>query len=100
MPSSTAKKPCERSALGEFLRNLGAIALGDASDQRFLGREVAVEIAGAHPGLGADVLHGGAMEAGTHEATLRRRKDFGAAVGLGLDIGATQSKPPFLRCGI
>ena len=48
---------------GELLRHLGAVALGDAGDERFLGGEVAVEVARAHAGLGADLLHRGLVEA-------------------------------------
>ena len=49
----------------ELLCDLGAVALGDAGDQRLLGGEIAVEVAGAHPGFGADVLHRRAMKAGS-----------------------------------
>ena len=55
----------------ELLRHLGAVALGDAGDQRLLGGEIAVEIAGAHPGLGADVLHRRAMKARRARSTAR-----------------------------
>ena len=53
-----------RQALGE----LGAVALGDAGDQRFLAVEVDVERAGADARLLADVVDGGAVEAGAGEA--------------------------------
>ena len=66
----------------ELLRHLGAVALGDAGDDRLLGGEVAVEVAGAHAGLGADLLHRGLVEAGADEAALRRVEDFVPAVGL------------------
>src|SRR5262249_19950930 len=71
----------------EALRRLGAVALGDAGDDRFLGRKVAVEIAGAHLRLGADLLHRGLMEAGADETAFRRVEDFGPAVSLQLDVG-------------
>jgi len=72
---------------GELLADFGPVTLRDAGDQGLLRREVAVEVARAHAGLGADVLHGGAVEARAHEAALGRRKDLGAAVGLGLHVG-------------
>src|SRR5688572_33030507 len=40
-----------------------AVAFGDAGDDRFLGGKVTVEVARAHPGFSADVLHRGLMEA-------------------------------------
>ena len=74
---------------GELLRDLGAVALGDAGDERFLGGEIAIEVARAHAGLGADVLHRGAMEAGAHKAALRRGEDLGPAVRLLLFVSPT-----------
>ena len=55
---------------GQALGELGAVALADAGDQRLLAVEVDVERAGADSGLLADVLHGGAVEAGAGEALL------------------------------
>ena len=60
--------------VGELLRHLGAVALGDAGDQRFLGGEIAVEVARAHPGLGADFLHRGLVK-----ARLRTKQRWAAA---------------------
>ena len=54
---------------------VGAVGLADRLDDRFLGGEVAIERAGAHAGLGADLLHRGALEAGAHEAGLGRFED-------------------------
>ena len=73
---------------GELLPHLGPVALGNAGDQRLLGREVAVEVARAHPGFDADLVHRGLVEPGPDEAALRRRQDLGAAIGLQLDIGS------------
>ena len=70
----------------EILRHLGAVALGDASDQRLLGGEVAVQVAGAHAGLGADLLHRGLMEAGADKAALRGAENLVPAVRLALNI--------------
>ena len=71
---------------GEILRELGAVALGNAGDQRLLGGEVAVQVAGTHAGLGADLLHRGPVKSGTHEAALRRFEDLVPAVGLPLEL--------------
>ena len=49
---------------------LAPVGLGDRLDDRFLGREVAIERARAHAALGADLLHRGALEAGPDEAVL------------------------------
>ena len=74
-----------RQALGE----LGAVALGDAGDQRFLAVEVDVERAGADAGLLADVVDGGAVEAGAGEALLGGVEDVLApgALDVGLELG-------------
>ncbi len=55
---------------GKKLGVLGAIGLADRLDDRLLRGEIAVERARAHAGLGADLLHRGALEAGAHEADL------------------------------
>ena len=44
------------------------LGLGDGGDDADLAGEVAVEGAGAHAGLGADLLHGGAVESAAGEA--------------------------------
>ena len=87
---------------GELLRHLGAVALGDAGDQRLLRGEVAVEVARAHAGLGADVLHRGAVKPRAHEAALRGRQNLGAAVGLELGVRPAHGgiSPVPLRCRI
>ena len=79
---------------GELLRGLGAIALRDAGDDVFLGAEVAIEIARAHPGFGADLLHRGLMKARTGKAGLRRFEDLPSAVGLQLSISSTHEIVP------
>ena len=71
---------------GEVLRHLGAVALGDAGDHRLLGGEIAIQVAGAHAGLGADLLHRGLVEAGAHEAALGRAENLVPAVRLPLNI--------------
>jgi hypothetical protein len=73
---------------GEIRCRLAAVALRNPGDDRFLGREIAIEIAGAHPGFGADFLHRSLMKARAGEAALCRLKDLGAAVGLQLRVGA------------
>ena len=95
------KEAVGKIGAGELLREFGAVALGDAGDERLLGREIAVEIAGAHPRFGADVLHRGAVEAGAHETSLRRSQDFVPAVIAKLHIGAAHQETPLpvLRCG-
>ena len=55
---------------GKKLGVLGAIGLADRLDDRLLRGEIAVERARAHAGLGADLLHRGALEAGAHETYL------------------------------
>ena len=70
----------------EILRDLGAVALGDAGDDRLLGGEIAIQVAGAHAGLGADLLHRGLMEAGAHKAALGGAEDLVPAVRLPLNI--------------
>jgi hypothetical protein len=71
----------------KLLRGLGAVALHDAGDDVFLGAEIAVEIARTHPGLGADRLHRGLVEARAGKAGLRRCEDLVAAIGLQLGVG-------------
>ena len=94
----------------ELLRELGAVTLGDAGDERLLGREIAVEIAGAHPRFGADVLHRRAVEARAYETSLRCSQDFVPAIIAKLGVGAAHGDPPphmalqsislqHLRCG-
>ena len=67
--------------LGELAGEAGAVALAEAGDQRVLGGEVAVEIAGAHARLRRHVLHGRAVKAGAREAALRGVEDVRAALG-------------------
>ena len=70
----------------EPLGELGAVALGDAGDQRFLAVEVDVERAGADARLLADVVHGGAVEAGAGKAALGRIEDVLAPRALHLRL--------------
>ncbi len=77
----------------ETLGSFGAVALADARDDRFLGGEIAVEVARAHAGFGADVLHRGLMEAGAGKAALGGVENLGAAVGLALDVWRTHESP-------
>ena len=53
-----------------ILASSRAVGLADRLDDRFLRGEIAVERARAHAGLGADLLHRGALEAGAHETGL------------------------------
>ena len=88
--SSKCRRPSARKAvrkslaavaqLAEFPAEIGAVALAEAGDQRVLGGEIAIEIAGAHAGLRRHVLHGRAVEAGAAEAALRRVQDLRPAV--------------------
>ena len=78
----------------EILRRLGAITLGDAGDDLFLGAEVAIEVARTYARLGEHFLHRGLVEAGTREAGLRSSENFAAAVGRELDIGPAQERCP------
>ena len=73
----------------EALGELGPVALGDARDQRLLAVEIDVERAGAHGRLAADVVHGGAVEAGAAEALLGGIEDVLApgALDVGLELG-------------
>ena len=78
--------------LGEGCQPLGefrAVALGDASDQRLLAVEVDVERAGADRRLLADVVHGGAVEAGVGKAALGRLEDVlsSRALDVWLELG-------------
>ena len=84
----------------EFVRQFGAVALGDAGDDRFLGGEVAVEIARAHAGFQADLLHRGAVEAVAREAVLRGVQDGASPVGLMLDVGASHAPPDLMRMNV
>src|SRR3954470_16686249 len=79
---------------GEILRGQGAIALRDAGDDVFLGAEVAIEVARAHAGLSADLLHRGLMKARPREAGLRGAQNFTPAVGRELDIGPAHEMVP------
>ncbi len=45
-----------------------ALGLRYRGDDGFLAAEIAVEVAGAHAGFGADVLHAGLVETGAREA--------------------------------
>src|SRR5262245_17505889 len=78
----------------ELLRDLGAIALGDAGDERLFGGEIAVEIARAHAGFGANLLHGGAVKARAHKAALRRSQNLGATVRLKLGVSPAHDRDP------
>ena len=91
-PASPLKK--RPAPLTRTLRGLRAVALGDTRDDLFLGWEIAIKIAWAHPGLGADFLHRGLVEARAGKARLRGDEDFVAAVGLRLDVGATHEFVP------
>ena len=79
----------------EALDRVGAVALADAGDQRLFRGEVAIEIARAHTGLTADVLHGGAVKAGARKAALGRIENFSPPVGLALWIGLPHVVPSF-----
>ena len=70
----------------EILRNLGAVPLGDTGDDRLLGGEITIQVAGAHARLGADLLHRGLMEAGADKAPLGCAENLVPAVGLPLNI--------------
>ena len=84
----------------EFGADFGAIALGNAGDDRFLLRKVAVEIAGAHAGFHTDLLHGRLMKAHARKTRFSRVEDFGAAILLELDTGAAHPLgTPLLQCG-
>ena len=86
MPSSTANRPCDRSARAKSCatsaRSRSAMPAMIAS----LEGKVAIEVAGAHAGLGADLLHRGLVEAGPDEAALGGAENFVPAVGLPLNI--------------
>ncbi len=58
-----------------------AVALAKAGDERVLGGEVAIEVAGAHARFRRHVHHRGAMEAGADEAPLGGVEDVRAALG-------------------
>jgi len=71
----------------ELLRGLGAIPFRDGCDDVFLGADVALAVACAHGGFGADSLHRRLMKAQACDTGLRRNENFVAAIGLQLDIG-------------
>ncbi len=90
---ASAGEPVEEIALPhrrEVPRGRGAIALRDPGDDVFLGAEVAIEAAGTHPGLGADLLHRGLVKARAGKAGLGGGEDFVAAIRLQLGIGPAQ----------
>ena len=76
--------------LGKLVREADAVALAEPGDQRVLRREVAVEVAGAHPGLRRHVLHGRAVEAGAGEAALGGVEDVFAPFGRDFIGGSTR----------
>ena len=69
--------------LGEGLGALGLIELAQALDDRFFGREIAVEIAGAHAGFVGDMLHRRRVEAVADKSALGRFEDPLAPLGFG-----------------
>ena len=69
--------------LGESLAPLGLIELAQALDDRFFGREDAVEIAGAHAGFVGDMLHRRRVEAVADKSALGRFQDSLAPLGFG-----------------
>ena len=60
--------------------DLGTIAFGDARNDRFLRREVAIQVAGAHPGFGANLLHRRLVKARASKTSPCRIEDFLPAV--------------------
>ena len=75
----------------EALRILLPIRLADRLDDRLLGGKVAIERAGTHARLGANLLHRSALKARTNEAQLCRFKD---TLGLLIaTLGARQELP-------
>ncbi len=68
--------------LGESLGQLGLIEFAQALDDRLFGREVAVEIAGAHAGFVGDMLHRRGMEAMADKGVLGRFQDSLASLGV------------------
>ena len=81
----SAPKPLEKSSAPiearEILHDPCPVPLRETGHHRVLGGKVAVEVARAHARLGGDVLHGGAVKAGAHEAALGRIEDARTAVG-------------------
>ena len=59
------------------------VALAETLDDRFLGREGAVEITGAHAGGFRHMLHGGGVEPVLGEGALRRIEDAPAPLAIG-----------------
>ena len=74
-----------------------AVGLADRRDDRFLGREIAVERAGAHAAFGADLLHRRALETGPDETGLRRLED---ALDLLVAAFGARLPLPFERFGL
>ena len=64
------------------LAPLRLVELAQALDDRLLGREVAVEIAGAHAGFVGDMLHRRRVEAMADEGALGRFEDALAPLGV------------------
>ena len=94
----------------EDARVLAPVGGADGLDDGFLGGKVAVQGAGAHVRLRADLLHGRALEAGTDETGLRGLQNAlgllvpalsarhrGTGVGLGIDESGDIAKPA-LHC--
>src|SRR5262245_35767247 len=88
-----AEEVGRRCQAREVLCELGALALADAGDQRFLAVEVDVQRPGTYGGFLADVLHGGAMEAGAREAQLRSLQDVlpAGSLRIRLELGHPHS---------
>src|SRR5436190_23516833 len=80
----------------EALGELATVALANAGDQRLLAVEVDVERAGADARLLADVVHGGAVEAGAAKALLCRIQDVLApgALDVGFELGHGSPSSP------
>ena len=76
--------------LGEGPGALRLIAFAQALDDRLLGREVPIEVAGAHADFVGDMLHRRRVESMADEGALRRRQDPLAPLGV--------SGPP--PCGV
>ena len=68
-----------RHQLGESPGPLGLIELAQALDDRLFGREIAVEIAGAHAGFVGDMLHRRGVKAVADKGALGRLAGFARA---------------------
>ena len=101
--ASTMSAPSARSSAKSSARSC-LVARAEALDDRFLGREGAVEVAGAHAGRLRDMLHGRGVETVRGEGALGRLQDAlaplarrcGAGVEKELsDMGAFENERSF-----